>query len=325
MWEILQAQFIPYSSPGNPYKRETINEVKVVKPLVRVRLQHQRTCAGEETFVCRECGLSLVIVHLLLRPENPHSWKISYAFSAWEPLGRVPALLTIGQFMLGEWWVWGEPCGLSERGVKGVEWRHRGGDWNGTFSLHYFLFDLEDLHQREILWFVFQISTVILWKQDELGPLQGRTHQGDSDSWIRKTAGWPLKPVVSFYLTCPVGCHCTWKWLLGFLGPPFSFLSILQTTESLFVLYVIEALNKWASFLSQIISQYHMSWALLCVESSRLNCMCQASPSVFQSVWALREILGRVSEQKRGSSDFVAHMWYCCWSVDSAYWGWAWN
>lgn len=325
MWEILQAQFIPYSSPGNPYKRETINEVKVVKPLVRVRLQHQRTCAGEETFVCRECGLSLVIVHLLLRPENPHSWKISYAFSAWEPLGRVPALLTIGQFMLGEWWVWGEPCGLSERGVKGVEWRHRGGDWNGTFSLHYFLFDLEDLHQREILWFVFQISTVILWKQDELGPLQGRTHQGDSDSWIRKTAGWPLKPVVSFYLTCPVGCHCTWKWLLGFLGPPFSFLSILQTTESLFVLYVIEALNKWASFLSQIISQYHMSWALLCVESSRLNCMCQASPSVFQSVWALREILGRVSEQKRGSSDFVAHMWYCCWSVDSAHWGWAWN
>ena len=278
MWEILQAQFIPYSSPGNPYKRETINEVKVVKPLVRVRLQHQRTCTGEETFVCRECGLSLVIVHLLLRPENPHSWKISYAFSAWEPLGRVPALLTIGQFMLGEWWVWGEPCGLSERGVKGVEWRHRGGDWNGTFSLHYFLFDLEDLHQREILWFVFQISTVILWKQDELGPLQGRTHQGDSDSWIRKTAGWPLKPVVSFYLTCPVGCHCTWKWLLGFLGPPFSFLSILQTTESLFVLYVIEALNKWASFLSQIISQYHMSWALLCVESSRLNCMCQASP-----------------------------------------------
>lgn len=225
--------------------------------------------------LCRECGLFSVIVHLLLRPENPHSWKISYAFSA---LGRVPALLTIGQFMLGEWWVWGEPCGLSERGVKGVEWRNRGGDWNGTFNLHCFLFDLEDLHQREILWFVFQISTVILWKQDELGPLQGRTHQGDSDSWIRKTAGWPLKPVVSFYLTCPVGCHYTWKWLLGFLGPPFSFLSILQTTESLFVLYVIEALNKWASFLSQIISQYHMSWALLCVESSRLNCMCQASP-----------------------------------------------
>ena len=45
-------------------------------------------------------------------------------------------------------------------------------------SLHYFLFDLEDLHQREILWFVFQISTVILWKQDELGPFQGRTNWG---------------------------------------------------------------------------------------------------------------------------------------------------
>lgn len=119
-----------------------------------------------------------------------------------------------------------------ERG-RVTPWR---GDWNGTFSLHYFLFDLEDPHQREISWFVFKISTVILWKWDELGPLQGRTNQGNSDSWIRKAAGWPLNPIVSFYLTCPVGCHCTWKWLLGFLGPPFWLLSILQTTESLFVL-----------------------------------------------------------------------------------------
>ena len=33
----------------------------------------------------------------------------------------------------------------------------------------------------------------------------------------------------------------------------------------------IEALNKWASFLSQIISQYHMSWALLCVGDTEMD------------------------------------------------------
>lgn len=95
---------------------------------------------------------------------------------------------------------------------------------------------------------------------------------------------------------------------MGLLGPAFSLLNVLQTTESLFVLYFIDAFSKWANFLSPVISQYNMSWALLRVNSGRLKCICQISLScIFRFVWSTREILGRAGGQNRSSSNFVAH------------------
>lgn len=55
-----------------------------------------------------------------------------------------------------------------------------------------------------------------------------------------------------------------WKCLLGLSWVNISLLNVLQTTESPFVLCDINALNKCAAFLSQvIIPLYDMSW-LMC-------------------------------------------------------------
>ena len=76
-----------------------------------------------------------------------------------------------------------------------------------------------------------------------------------------------------------------------------SLLSVLQTVESLFVLYDINALNKQASFLDQTASQYDMLWAWLCVNLGRTNCICQNSRScIFWFLWAR----GRFLEDHEG-------------------------